>query len=243
MKYEGRIGKQFKSFEVKELSFNGESRTISGYAAVFNNKDKAGDILIKGCFAKSIQDRGPESQANDKIIMLWQHDQHEPIGKITKLIEDDKGLYFEAFIDDVERGNQAIKQLESGTLNQFSIGYSYVWERCEYDNERDAFIVKEVVLYEISVVSIGCNGETEYLGLKAEFADPYEEMKNEIESIVKGLNIRKKEEIYTLVRKALSLGQFKPNAPQKAVEPLEEVKADINNKVKLFGNIKLKSND
>lgn len=243
MKYEGRIGKQFKSFEVKELSFNGESRTISGYAAVFNNKDKAGDILIKGCFAKSIQDRGPESQANDKIIMLWQHDQHEPIGKITKLIEDEKGLYFEAYIDDVERGNQAIKQLESGTLNQFSIGYSYVWERCEYDNERDAFIVKEVVLYEISVVSIGCNGETEYLGLKAECADPYEEMKNEIESVVKGLNIRKKEEIYTIVRKALSLGQFKPNAPQKAVEPLEEVKADINNKVKLFGNIKLKNND
>lgn len=243
MKYEGRIGKQFKSFEVKELSFNGESRTISGYAAVFNNKDKAGDILIKGCFAKSIQDRGPESQANDKIIMLWQHDHHEPIGKITKLIEDEKGLYFEAYIDDVERGNQAIKQLESGTLNQFSIGYSYVWERCEYDNERDAFIVKEVVLYEISVVSIGCNGETEYLGLKAECADPYEEMKNEIESIVKGLNIRKKEEIYTLIRKALSLGQFKPNVPQKAVEPLEEVKADINNKVKLFGNIKFKSND
>ena len=107
MKYEGRIGKQFKSFDVKELSFNGESRTISGYAAVFNNRDKAGDILLKGCFAKSIQDRGPESQANDKIIMLWQHDQHEPIGRISVLKEDDRGLYFEAVIDDVERGNQA----------------------------------------------------------------------------------------------------------------------------------------
>ena len=238
MKYEGRIGKQFKEFAVKELSYNGESRTISGYAAVFNNRDKAGDILLKGCFAKSIQDRGPESQANDKIIMLWQHDQHEPIGKISVLIEDEKGLYFEAVIDDVERGNQAIKQLESGTLNQFSIGYSYVWEKCEYDQERDAFIVKEVVLYEISVVSIGCNGETEYLGLKSESTDPYEEMKNEIESAIKGLPIRKKEEIQTLVRKALSLGQFKPEVLRKAVEPLEEVKADT--KIKLFGNIKLK---
>ena len=238
MKYEGRIGKQFKEFAVKELSYNGESRTISGYAAVFNNRDKAGDILLKGCFAKSIQDRGPESQANDKIIMLWQHDQHEPIGKISVLIEDEKGLYFEAVIDDVERGNQAIKQLESGTLNQFSIGYSYVWEKCEYDQERDAFIVKEVVLYEISVVSIGCNGETEYLGLKSESTDPYEELKNEIESAIKGLPIRKKEEIQTLVRKALSLGQFKPEVPRKAVEPLEEVKADT--KIKLFGNIKLK---
>ena len=238
MKYEGRIGKQFKEFAVKELSYNGESRTISGYAAVFNNRDKAGDILLKGCFAKSIQDRGPESQANDKIIMLWQHDQHEPIGKISVLIEDEKGLYFEAVIDDVERGNQAIKQLESGTLNQFSIGYSYVWEKCEYDQERDAFIVKEVVLYEISVVSIGCNGDTEYLGLKSESTDPYEELKNEIESAIKGLPIRKKEEIQTLVRKALSLGQFKPEVPRKAVEPLEEVKADT--KIKLFGNIKLK---
>ena len=234
MKYEGRIGKQFKSFDVKELSFNGESRTISGYAAVFNNKDKAGDILLKGCFAKSIQDRGPESQANDKIIMLWQHDQHEPIGRICVLKEDDRGLYFEAVIDDVERGNQAIKQLESGTLNQFSIGYSYVCEKCEYDQERDAFIVKEVVLYEISVVSIGCNGETEYLGLKSESEDPYEELMNEIESAIKGMPIRKKEEIQMIIRKALSLGQFKPGVPLKAVEPLEEVKADTNNKVKLF---------
>jgi HK97 family phage prohead protease len=170
--------------------------------------------------------------------MLWQHDHHEPIGRISVLIEDEKGLYFESVIDDVERGNQAIKQLESGTLNQFSIGYSYVWEKCEYDQERDAFIVKEVVLYEISVVSIGCNGETEYLGLKSESTDPYEELKNEIESAIKGLPIRKKEEIQTLVRKALSLGQFKPEVPRKAVEPLEEVKADT--KIKLFGNIKLK---
>lgn len=238
MKYEGRIGKQFKTFDAKELDYNSGSRTISGYAAIFNNRDKAGDILIKGCFAKSISDRGPESTANDKIIMLWQHEMHEPIGRISVLREDDRGLYFEAVIDDVDRGNQAIKQLESGTLNQFSIGYTYVWERCEWDEDRDALIVKEVMLYEISVVSIGCNGETEYLGLKGESYDPYEELQREIESSLKGMPIRKKEEIQTIVRKALSLGQFKPGVPRKADEPLEEVKADT--KIKLFGNIKFK---
>ena len=231
-----RLGKQFKSFEVKDLGYNGESRTISGYAAIFNNKDKVNDILVKGCFAKSINDRGPESSANDKIIMLWQHDQREPIGRISVLKEDDKGLYFEAVIDDVERGNQAIKQLESGTLNQCSIGYSYVREKCEYEPNLDAYIVKEVVLYEISVVSIGCNGETEYLGLKS-MDDPYEELGKEIDEACKGLPIRKKEEIQTLVRKSLSLGQFKPDTP-KAEQPLEEVKADT--KIKLFGNIKFK---
>lgn len=166
-KYKGRLGMQYKTFSInsKDVNYDGESRTISGYASVFGNKDKVGDILIKGCFSKSIQDRGPESAANDKIIMLWMHDMEEPIGRFTVLNEDDKGLYFESVIDDVPRGNQAIKQLESGTLNQFSIGYQYVHEKCMYDAEKDAYIVKEVYLYEISVVSIGCNGETEYFGI------------------------------------------------------------------------------
>ena len=125
-KYKDRLGKQYKSlsFYAKEIQYDSGSRTISGYAAIFNNIDKFGDMLLKGCFSKSIQERGPESSANDKIIMLWMHDMHEPIGRITLLQEDEKGLYFEASIDDVERGNQALKQLESGTLNQFSIGYS-----------------------------------------------------------------------------------------------------------------------
>ena len=70
---------------------------------------------------------GPQSQANDKIILLWMHDMSEPLGFITELKEDDRGLYFEARIDEIELGDRAIKQLESGTLNQFSIGYEYVW--------------------------------------------------------------------------------------------------------------------
>lgn len=236
-KYDGRLGKRFKTFDVKELDYNGESRTISGYAAVFNNRDKAGDILIKGCFAKSIQDRGPESAANDKIILLWQHDSHEPIGKIKTLKEDEHGLYFEAEIDDVPRGNQALKQLESGTLNQFSFGYSYVWENCEYDDKSNSLIVKEVVLYEISVVSIGCNGETEYLGLKADGVDPYEALKNDLEAFCKGLDLpfRKKEELQEIIAKTLSLGQSMPGVPPKGSEKPQDVKADT--KIKLFGNI------
>lgn len=96
-KYKGRLGMQYKTFSInsKDVNYDGESRTISGYASVFGNKDKAGDILIKGCFSKSIQDRGPESAANDKIIMLWMHDMEEPIGRFTVLNEDGKGLYFE----------------------------------------------------------------------------------------------------------------------------------------------------
>lgn len=243
-KYKGRLGMQYKTFSInsKDANYDSESRTISGYAAVFGNKDKAGDILIKGCFSKSIQDRGPESAANDKIIVLWMHDMNEPIGRLTVLYEDDKGLYFEAPIDDVPRGNQAIKQLESGTLNQFSIGYQYVWENCEYDAEKDAFMVKEVKLHEISVVSVGCNGETEYLGLKSieDAEKAYEELNAEISEVCSGMSAPKQQKIQRIISKVISLSSFKPENRKES--SLEGKKADMHgNKVKsMFKNLKLK---
>ena len=227
-KYKNRMGMQFKTFEGKE--FEPESRKISGYAAIFNNKDKASDILLKGCFSKSIEERGPQSTANDKIILLWQHDQREPLGRITELKEDDRGLYFEAVIDEIELGDRAIKQLESGTLNQFSIGYNYVWENVEYDSERDAYIVKEVKLHEISVVSIGCNGLTEYLGLKSDedFDRAYKELANEITEATKHMSTKKQAWIQNIIGKAMSLASMKPEAVKDA--PLDESKADSKNK-------------
>lgn len=206
------VGKRFKSFDVKEYRFDKESRTISGYAAIFNNVDKSDDMLMKGCFARSIIERGPESKANDKIIFLWMHNMSEPIGKITTLYEDAKGLYFEAVIDKIDLGDRALIQLESGTLNQFSFGYDYVWDKCEWVevNGKYVFVVGEVVLYEISVVSIGCNGETEYTGLKTaeEFNKANNELQDEIEDVLKGLTISKKSEIKGLIAKTRSLAKF-----------------------------------
>lgn len=243
-KYVGRLGMRYKTFSIyaKDVNYDEDSRIITGYAAIFGNKDKSGDILIKGCFSKSIQDRGPESSANDKIIMLWMHDMNEPIGNIVTLVEDDRGLYFEAKIDDVTRGEQAIKQLESGTLNQFSIGYQYVWEKCEYDSEKDAFLVREVKLYEISVVSIGCNGETEYLGLKSieDAENSYKELNEEISDVCSGMSALKQQKIQRIISKAMSLASIKPDFIKK--NPLEKGKADTkDNKIKsMFQNLKNK---
>ena len=149
-----------------DVQVDAAGRTVSGYAAIWGNVDDAGDMLIKGCCAKSIAERGPASSTNRKIIFLWMHDIDEPLGRITKLVEDDKGLYFEAVVDKIPEGDRAIEQLKSGTLNQFSIGFLYVWDKCEYDSLRDAFVVKEINLFEISVVSLGCNEETGFEGMK-----------------------------------------------------------------------------
>lgn len=54
------IGMQYKafSFETKDITINSESRRISGYAAIFGNKDKAGDILIKDVSQKVYKKEG-----------------------------------------------------------------------------------------------------------------------------------------------------------------------------------------
>lgn len=209
-KYEGKMGMRHKEFAVKEYAYDGESRTISGYAAIFGNIDKSRDKLIKGCFANSILERGPQSGANDKILLLWQHDMSEPLGRITVLREDEKGLYFEAVVDEIEAGDRALKQLESGTLNQFSIGYNYVWEKCDWDDGENCLVVKEVKLYEISVVSIGCNGETEYLGLKSpeDVEQAYAELEREIAAFSSRWGMQKQQKLQNIIAKAVSLAAY-----------------------------------
>lgn len=160
--------RQLFKLTVKEASVVDEDKhVIEVKFASFGNVDSDGDLLVKGCFAKSINDRGPESSTNRKIAFLWQHDMRDPIGKILKIEEREDGAYATVQLSDfdaVPNAKRAYYQLQEGTLNQFSFGFNYIWDKMEYDEEKDAFIIMEVKLYEISVVTMGANEETEYIG-------------------------------------------------------------------------------
>lgn len=160
--------RQLFKLTVKEASVVDEDKhVIEVKFASFGNVDSDGDLLVKGCFAKSINDRGPESSTNRKIAFLWQHDMRDPIGKILKIEEREDGAYATVQLSDfdaVPNAKRAYYQLQEGTLNQFSFGFNYIWDKMEYDEEKDAFVIMEVKLYEISVVTMGANEETEYIG-------------------------------------------------------------------------------
>ena len=161
-------GMSVKYFPVTSASIVDENEhVIRVKFAAYGMPDSDRDILIKGCFAKSIAERGPESSTNRKIVFLWQHDMRDPIGKILKIEELDDGAYADIRLSDfdaVPNAKRAYVQLKDGDINQFSFGFTYVWDKLEYDEEQDAFIVKEVKLYEISVVTLGANELTEYIG-------------------------------------------------------------------------------
>jgi phage head maturation protease len=65
---------QFKSFDysIKGADIDASKGIVTGYFAAFNNKDSDGDIIVKGAFAKTIKERGPQS-SKPRIKHLLDH--------------------------------------------------------------------------------------------------------------------------------------------------------------------------
>ncbi len=216
------ISYKYQSVEIKNVDI--ASRRVSGYFAAFGNKDNAGDIIIKGAFAKSISERGPGKP--NQIAFCWQHKIDQPIGNIVVLLEDDYGLYFEAIIDEFELGDRALTQLQSGTLKQFSIGYNYVWDKIEYDAVLDAYICKELYLAEGSVVTLACNELAIFMGMKAEQReDERIRIDAALEVEFKGLGLIRSFKLRQLISEKLALATTEP--PEALKEELRAASQSI----------------
>lgn len=122
---------------------------IKGYASLFGQKDRGNDVVEKGAFTKSIKGR-----STNRIPMLYGHLQSSlPIGVWTLIKEDAKGLWVEGKLAmNSEAGRQMYEVLKGGAEMGISIGYrTAVWE---YDEKSSTRSLKEVDLFEISLVPI-----------------------------------------------------------------------------------------
>lgn len=137
--------------KIKAVSDTGE---FSGYGSVFGVKDSYSDIVVKGAFQKSLD---KWSEKTSLPALLWQHDMAEPIGVYTKMEEDENGLYVEGrlLIDDDPLAKRAHAHLKAGSITGLSIGYSL--QDHEYDKQKEAFILKEIDLWEVSLVTFPAN--------------------------------------------------------------------------------------
>ena len=156
--------REYKSFKF-ELESADESGEFSGYAAVFGNKDSGGDIIEKGAFSKTIR------EDFDRIKILSQHTDCElPIGKPLELREDDKGLFIRGKISDTAKGRDIQTLMKDGVLNELSIGYDAI--EFDYDSKQDTRHLKEIKLWEVSIVTWAMNDQAKI---------------DEVKSLVEGL--------------------------------------------------------
>lgn len=184
-----------------------EKRILAGYLFVWNVPNLSREVMIKGSCAKSLEARGVDSNAKYKITMLWQHKQDDPIGMFDELYEDDYGLRFRTKpLDDVPNADRAIKQIQSGTINQFSGGFKYVWDKMEYDENSDLIIMKEINLFEGSVATIGDQQETFVIRSLDQLEDLTDDTEDFINTIPRSLQLQAR----NLFARHKSLVDFEP---------------------------------
>lgn len=142
---------------------------FTGYASVFGNKDSYGDIVLAGAFADSLKTFGAGGAG---IPVYWRHRMDDPlmcIGQTVEAKEDDHGLFVHVQLDlESENGAQTYKLLKAGLVKQMSFAYN-VLEGAFVESEDDGYYyeLRKLDIFEVSVVPVGANTETEILAVKA----------------------------------------------------------------------------
>lgn len=158
-------------FEVKLAEDDDGPGTIEGYGSMFNIMDRGGDMVLPGAFKKSLREWKKLKQLPS---MLWSHDTSMPIGVWTSMEEDDKGLKLKGeLVLDVPQAAAAHALLKRNAVKGLSIGY----RTRDYEIDRSTGVrrLKEVELWEVSLVSIPMLAEAQVTGVKnhSEFDAPF----------------------------------------------------------------------
>ena len=170
-----------KEMEVKEIGE--DTIIISGYANT-TSKDRVGDVIKEEAWTKG----GLDNYLKNPIVLAY-HDPAQPIGEVVDYGVNNKGLHVIAEIS--KAAGNVYELIKANVLKAFSVGF--VVKDADYDTETDIFVIKDLELYELSVVSIPANAdsifsvaksfenEEDYLKFKKLYSKETEEVKEEIE--------------------------------------------------------------
>lgn len=151
---------------------------ISGYASV-NVPDRAGDVV-----PSSVWSKGMANYLKNPVILAY-HKHSEPIGRMVEHKVDEKGLWIKARIS--ASAEDEFNLIKDGVLTAFSVSFRVL--DAEYNSVTELFVIKELELIEISVVSIPMNqdclfslsksfeSDEEYKKFKMQFATKEESAK------------------------------------------------------------------
>lgn len=146
---------------------------FEAYASVFGNKDSYGDIVMPGAFAESLDEW---KESGFPIPLLFGHNMSDPdfnIGEVLEAKEDEHGLFTRNLLDlENPKAVQTYRLIKGRRINQMSFAYDVLeggeGERQREDGSKEYYYeLRKLKLYEVSVVPIGANQETEITAVKA----------------------------------------------------------------------------
>jgi len=173
-----KVNKEGKLENFDELL---DQRIVQGYGCIWKNINSHQERFHRGAYAKSIKENGPGSGANYEIKFRDEHGR--AMGLFDILEEDEIGLFFRTKpLDNVQWADDFLTQVRSGTINNFSNGFKYIFEQGAMKwNEQDKCVeIFKARLFEIS----GCAIPSD-LGTFVLRSDDPEEFIDELEEFIK----------------------------------------------------------
>ena len=164
--------------EVKVALKVGDGSTDNGlaegefeaYASTFTREpDSYGDVVAKGAFGDSLKEWADSGQV---LPVLFGHRFDDPdynIGGVVEAAEDDHGLKIRGQLDlDSPKAAQVHRLMKAKRIGQMSFAFDTLDAgSVEHEDGRKANELRKLKLYEVSVVPIGANQDTEILAVKA----------------------------------------------------------------------------
>jgi len=158
-----------------------EQGVIEGYAAYFDNVDSYQDVIVKGAFADA-------TNKSSEVKLMWNHNWNTvPIGTVTMLLEDEKGLSFRAELNNTALAKDVKEGIKSGAVTKMSIGYTTEDSETVEKEGKTLRMIKKIKLFEISPVNFPANDMATIQSYKSDFHNEILEelkvLKMEVESV------------------------------------------------------------
>lgn len=166
---------EIKAFEGNTtVAVNGDG-TFEAIVSTFGNVDLDGDVMVKGCFERSLKERGYPS-------VLHSHDRSQLIGVVDEIRETELGLYVKgrlligevARADEVYAGMKAKNGDGKPALRDWSIGFRV--RKAHWAESDDPLAapwggevreITDVELWEVSPTLVGANPQAGLLSVKS----------------------------------------------------------------------------
>ena len=151
-----------KSIDIKLEDVDEKNGIIKVIPSVFGNIDSDNEMIARGAFKKTIEERGTTSPKN-RIKHLWQHDTWQPIGKPLEMEETKKGLAVLTQFGSDDFSQDKFKQHIEEIITEMSIGFQVISSKRmdTGENEKEYAKLTELKLWEYSSVTWGSNYLTE----------------------------------------------------------------------------------
>lgn len=147
---------------------------IVAYAATFDKEpDSYGDVIAPGAFKNTIDEW---KKSGNVIPLLFGHRTDDPsmnIGGVDSIEEDEHGLRIEATFDKDSDTAQYVRRLVlEKRLSKLSFAYDVIDEgTITLDDGRKVNELRDIKLYEVSLVPIPANGHAEVVEAKSAATD------------------------------------------------------------------------